>query len=71
MPSKFLCLVSIPPNTQEQIAEVLPNFAPLQGFARGISPGQKWWLTLFGKRNFMLPMGRPKHALKVPCFFSI
>jgi len=25
---------------------------------------------LFGKRNFMQPMGRPKHALKVPCFFS-
>jgi len=24
----------------------------------------------FGKRNFMQPMGRPKHALKVPCFFS-
>jgi hypothetical protein len=23
----------------------------------------------FGKRNFMQPMGRPKHALKVPCFF--
>jgi hypothetical protein len=31
MPSKFLCFVSIPPNTLEQIAEVLPNFAPLQG----------------------------------------
>ncbi len=24
----------------------------------------------FGKRNFMQPIGRPKHALKVPCFFS-
>jgi hypothetical protein len=24
----------------------------------------------FGKSNFMQPMGRPKHALKVPCFFS-
>jgi hypothetical protein len=24
----------------------------------------------FGKRNFMQPMGRPKHALKAPCFFS-
>jgi hypothetical protein len=24
----------------------------------------------FGNRNFMQPMGRPKHALKVPCFFS-
>ncbi len=24
----------------------------------------------FGKRNFMQPMGRPKHALNVPCFFS-
>ncbi len=25
----------------------------------------------FGKRNFMQPMGRPEHALKVPCFFSV
>ncbi len=24
----------------------------------------------FGKRNFMQPMGRPKHALKASCFFS-
>jgi len=24
----------------------------------------------FGKRNFMQPMGRPKRALKVHCFFS-
>jgi len=24
----------------------------------------------FGKRNFMQPMGRPKYALKVHCFFS-
>ncbi len=24
----------------------------------------------FGKRNFIQPMGRPKHALKVPFFFS-
>ncbi len=24
----------------------------------------------FGKRDFMQPMGRPKHALKVPFFFS-
>jgi hypothetical protein len=23
----------------------------------------------FGNRNFMQPMGRPKHALKVPCYF--
>jgi hypothetical protein len=23
----------------------------------------------FGKRNFMQSMGRPKHALNVPCFF--
>ncbi len=22
----------------------------------------------FGKRNAMQPMGRPKHALKAPCF---
>jgi hypothetical protein len=27
-------------------------------------------MNSFGKRNFMLPMGRPKHALKVPSFFS-
>jgi hypothetical protein len=25
----------------------------------------------FGKRNFMQPMGRPKHAIKVPCFFLV
>ncbi len=24
----------------------------------------------FGKRNFMQPMGRPKHAFKAPCLFS-
>jgi len=30
-------------------------------FARGVSPCQKWWWSL---------LGRPKHALKVPCFFS-
>jgi hypothetical protein len=23
------------------------------------------------KRNFMQAMGRPKHALKVPCFFFL
>ncbi len=23
-----------------------------------------------GNRNFMQPMARPKHAVKVPCFFS-
>ncbi len=30
------------------------------------------WVLLnsFGKRNFMQPMGRPKRALKVPCFSS-
>jgi hypothetical protein len=26
-------------------------------------------MNSFGKRNFMQPTGRPKHALKVPCFF--
>jgi hypothetical protein len=25
----------------------------------------------FGKRNFMQPMGGPKQALKVPCFFAV
>jgi hypothetical protein len=25
----------------------------------------------FEKRNFMQPMGKPKHALKVPCFFFL
>jgi hypothetical protein len=28
-------------------------------------------MNSFGKRNFMEPMGRPKHALKVPCFFFL
>jgi hypothetical protein len=41
-------------------------------FARGISLGQKWRQNSFGKRFFMQPiMGRPKHALKVPCFFAL
>jgi hypothetical protein len=26
-------------------------------------------MNSFEKRNFMEPMGRPKHAFKVPCFF--
>jgi len=29
----------------------------------------KMVMKSFGKRNFMQPMGRPKHALKVPFFF--
>jgi len=37
-------------------------------FAMGISPGQKMVSNPFGKRNFIQPMGRPKHAVKVPCF---
>jgi hypothetical protein len=37
-------------------------------FAKRISPGQNGD-ELFGERNFMQPMGRPKHAHKVPCFF--
>jgi hypothetical protein len=28
-------------------------------------------MNSFGKRNFMQPMGRPKHAIKVPCFFLV
>jgi hypothetical protein len=28
-------------------------------------------MNSFAKRNFMQPMGRPKHALKVPCFFFL
>jgi len=27
-------------------------------------------MNSFWKRNFMQPMRRPEHALKVPCFFS-
>ncbi len=30
----------------------------------------KMVMKSFGKRNFMQPMGRPKHALQAPCFFS-
>jgi hypothetical protein len=30
----------------------------------------KMVMKFFEKRNFMQPMGRPKHTLKVPCFFS-
>jgi len=38
-------------------------------FAKGPMP--KMVTKSFGKRNFMQPMGRPKHALKVPCFFFL
>ncbi len=38
---------------------------------KGHQPRQKMVTNSFGKRNFMQPMGRPKHALKVPCFFPI
>ncbi len=37
---------------------------------KGPQPMPKMVTKSFGKRNFMQPMGRPKHALKVPCFFS-
>ncbi len=37
---------------------------------KGCYPRPKMVTKSFGKRNFMQPMGRPKHALKVPCFFS-
>jgi hypothetical protein len=30
----------------------------------------KMVMKSFGKKNFMQPMGRPKHALKAPFFFS-
>jgi hypothetical protein len=30
----------------------------------------KMVMKSFEKRNFMQPMGRPKHALNAPCFFS-
>jgi hypothetical protein len=38
----------------------------LQGALAHAKNGDK----VFGKRHFMQPMGRPKHALKVPSFFS-
>jgi len=37
---------------------------------KGYSPMPKMVTKSFVKRNFMPPMGRPKHALKVPCFLS-
>ncbi len=30
----------------------------------------KMVINFFGNRNFMQPMGRPKHTLNVPCIFS-
>ncbi len=30
----------------------------------------KMVINFFGRRNFMQPMGRPKHTLNVPCIFS-
>ncbi len=38
---------------------------------KGCWPMPKMVMKSFGKRNFMQPMGRPKHALKVPCFFFL
>jgi hypothetical protein len=29
----------------------------------------KMAINFFGRRNFMQPMGRPKHTLNVPCIF--
>ncbi len=37
---------------------------------KGGQPMPKMVTKSFGKRNFMQPLGRPKHALMVPCFFS-
>jgi len=34
-----------------------------------VSP--KMVMNSFRKRSFMQPLGRPKHALKVPCIFSV
>jgi len=30
----------------------------------------KMVINFFGRRNFIQPMGRPKHTLNVPCIFS-
>jgi hypothetical protein len=37
---------------------------------KGRLPMPKMVTKFFGKRHFVQPMGRPKHALKVPSFFS-
>ncbi len=34
------------------------NFTMSPNFCSGITPGQKWWPTVLGKRNPMQPMGR-------------
>jgi hypothetical protein len=38
-------------------------------FARGISPNQKWWQTLW-EEKFHASNGKAMYALKVPRFFS-
>ncbi len=40
-------------------------------FARGIRPGKKIVTNSFAKRNFIQPMGRPDHALRMPWFFLL
>jgi hypothetical protein len=49
-----------------------PNFeqvgCSLQGVLAQARP--KLGMNSFGKKIFMQPMGRPKHAVKLPCFFS-
>ncbi len=36
----------------------------------GVKVRPKMVINFFGRRNFMQPMGRPKHTLNVPCIFS-
>ncbi len=40
-------------------------------FLQGALAWVKNSLNSIGKRNFMQPMGRPKHALEVGCFFPL
>jgi hypothetical protein len=36
----------------------------------GVKVKPKTVINFFGRRNFMQPMGRPKHTLNAPCIFS-
>jgi hypothetical protein len=46
-----------------------PNMEQVGCFVQGVLARPKVVTKSYGKRNFMQPMGRPKHAVRVPCSF--
>jgi len=49
--------------------KVLPVYNGGRVFFANYWPGPIKVMNSFGKRNFMQPMGRPKHAPRIPCLF--